>query len=250
MDVAVFVKELEQALLDKRIDMAVHSLKDVPTELPAGLHLAAVFERNDPRDTLVARVKLENLPAGSRIGTSSLRREIQLKRSRPDLVISGIRGNIDTRLRKFQSGEYDGVIIAAAALIRLGWKDKITEYLPLDKFLPQAGQGALVIESRSEDQDVSELVSVINHIPTWQSVMAERAFLQKLGGGCRAPIAALGWIESGTLKLKGLAASQDGKRILQSSEEGSPSLYQEVGIRLANHMLEMGAGDFIEEVRY
>lgn len=247
MDIAVFVKELEQALLDIKIDIAVHSLKDVPTDLPRGLQLTAVTEREDPRDALVAKVGLDELPPGSRIGTSSLRRLVQLKRYRSDLDVCNIRGNIDTRLRKVTSGEFDGIIVAAAALSRLGCQDRITGYLPVNKFLPEAGQGTLVIESRSEDKEIADMVASINHIPTWQSVMAERAFLKKLGGGCRAPIAALGQINSGTLTLEGMAASPDSKKILQASEKGNVMLFEEIGIRLANRLLEMGANAWIAQ---
>jgi hydroxymethylbilane synthase len=186
MGPSVFVKELEEALLDNRIDMAVHSLKDVPTDIPQGLCLLAVTERLDPRDVLVSRKgRLDELPPGSRIGTDSLRRAVQLRSYRPDLKIRGIRGNVDTRLRKVAHGEFDGVILAAAAMLRLGWQERIIEYLPLETFLPAAGQGALVIEARLGDEGIAGLVSPINNLPAWQSVTAERAFLRTLGGGCR-----------------------------------------------------------------
>lgn len=246
LDIAIFVKELEQALINKNIDIAVHSLKDVPTDLPAGLHIAAATAREDPRDALVAKTSLDKLPSGSRIGTGSLRRSIQLKRYRSDINIVSIRGNIDTRLRKFSSGDLDGVMIAAAALTRLGWQDRISEYLPPDKFLPEAGQGALAIESRSDDKEIADLISNINHITTWQSVMAERSFLKKLGGGCRAPIAALGQIDAGILTLDGMAASPDGKQVIQLSNKGKASSFEEIGIRLAERMAEMGAAKFVQ----
>jgi len=219
--VAVFVKELEQALLDGRIDLAIHSFKDVPTEVPQGLRLLAVTERLDPRDALVAKSKLNELAPGSRIGTGSLRRAVQLTQFRPDLEVCSIRGNVDTRLRQVSSGEVDGVIVAAAAMLRLDWEDKITEYLPLEHFLPAVGQGALVVEALLDDRGIADLVFPLNHLPTWQSTMAERAYLRAMGGGCRAPIAALGLVNSSTLKLEGMIVNpKDRGGMLCASEEG------------------------------
>ncbi|GAI07536.1 unnamed protein product, partial [marine sediment metagenome] len=206
--VGIFVKELEEALINGRIDLAVHSLKDVPTQIPQGLRLAAVTERIDPRDVLVSRAgSLAELPAGSRIGTGSFRRAIQLAGYRPDLEVGNIRGNVGTRLRKVSRGEFDGVILAAAALIRLGWEDQISEYLPLEHFLPAVGQGALSVETRLGDEEIAELISPINHLPTWQGITAERAFLSALGGGCRTPIAALGTVAGNILRLEGMPAT-------------------------------------------
>jgi hydroxymethylbilane synthase len=247
--VAIFVKELEEALLDGRIDIAVHSLKDVPTDIPEGLCLLAVTERLDPRDALISRNgRLDELASGAKIGTGSLRRTAQLSSYRPDLQIRPIRGNIDTRLRKVSSGEFDGVIVAAAAMLRLGWQDKITEYLPLDNFLPAAGQGALAVESRISDVDIARLVSPINHLPTWQCVTAERTFLKEMGGGCRAPVAALGTLDGNTLKLTGMVASTSGHKLLCASQEGAMSA-EEIGAKLAEKMLVMGASEFITEAR-
>jgi hydroxymethylbilane synthase len=245
----VFIKELEEALLDGRIDLAVHSLKDVPTDVRQGLALIAVTERDDPRDILVARTRLGDLPAGSVIGTGSLRRTIQVGRIRPDLETCGIRGNVDTRLRKVSSAEVDGVILAAAALLRLGWKDRITQYLPLDNFLPAAGQGALVVEARSGDKEVVDLVLPVNHLATWRCVSAERTFLRELGGGCRAPIAALGAIDGTGLRLEGMVASPTGGGVLRDSIEGDVTLADELGVNLARKMLKMGAAQFIAEAR-
>jgi len=247
--VDVFVKELEEALLDNRIDLAVHSLKDVPTETPQGLGLIAVVERDDPRDVLVAKARFDDLPSGSRIGTGSLRRTIQVAQIRPDIEICSIRGNVDTRLRKVSSGEVDGVILAAAALSRLGWQDKITQYLPLDNFLPAAGQGTLVVEARSDDKKVADLVLPLNHLPTWQCIIAERTFLRELGGGCRAPIAALGTIEGTELSLKGMVASPTGKDVLRDFVEGNVTDSEELGMKLAGKMMKMGADKFIAEVK-
>jgi hydroxymethylbilane synthase len=238
----IFVKELEKALLNSQIDIAVHSLKDLPTEIPDGLMLAAATTRLDHRDVLVSRCgKLAELASGSKIGTGSPRRAVQLHALRPDLQVSDIRGNIDTRLRKVFEGEFDGVIVAAAAMIRLGWESKITEYLPVEHFTPAVGQGTLGIEIRSEDKEIATLVSKINDEPTWQAVTAERTFLQALGGGCRAPIAALGVVSANTLKLTGMVASIDGVHILRATEEGSASATEQVGKRLARKMVENGA---------
>ena len=247
--VDVFVKELEEALLDGRIDLAVHSLKDVPTDIPQGLGLIAVTERDDPRDVLVAKARLDDLPSGSRIGSGSLRRTIQIARIRPDLETCSIRGNVDTRLRKVSSGEVDGVISAAAALSRLGWQDKITQYLPLENFLPAAGQGALVVEARLDDKETVDLILPVNHLPTWQCVSAERTFLRELGGVCRAPIAALGTIEGTKLRLEGMVASPTGKNVLRDSIEGGITSSEELGMKLSKRMLEMGASEFIAEAR-
>jgi hydroxymethylbilane synthase len=246
----VFVKELEKALTDSRIDLAVHSLKDLPTEIPEGLTLAATTARLDPRDVLISRAgKSAELAPGSMIGTGSHRRAVQLRALRPDLETCGLRGNIDTRLRKVSEGEVDGIIVAAAALIRLGWQDKITEYLPTDYFIPAVGQGALGIEIRSEDKETALLASAINHEPTWQSVTAERTFLRALGGGCRAPIAALGIVSDDVLKLSGMVASIDGSRILHATEEGDVQAPEEVGNQLAQKMVGLGALDCISELK-
>jgi len=248
-DTAIFVKELEEALLDGRIDIAVHSLKDLPTELTPGLCLLAATERLDPRDVLVASSGLNELASGSRIGTSSLRRTVQLMSYRPDLRARPIRGNIDTRLGKVFSGEFDGVIVAAAALLRLGWEERITEYLPLSDFLPAVGQGALAVEARLGDVDIARLVSPVNHLPTWQCVTAERAFLRAMGGGCRAPVAALGTVNGSTLKLEGMVASISGRKGLRASEEGSALSAEEIGMKLAEKMWGMGAAEIIAEAR-
>ena len=248
--VGVFVKELEEALLDGRIDLAVHSLKDMPTQINQGLYLVAVTERLDPRDVLVSRAKsLDELAPGSRIGTGSFRRAVQLASYRPDLEVCSIRGNVDTRLRKVSGGEVDGVILAAVAMLRLGWENKISEYLPLKHFLPAVGQGALVIETRLGDEEIAGLISPINHLPTWQSITAERAFLSALGGGCRAPIAALGTVNGTTLKLEGMVVDVSGKKLLHASAEGNAMSPEQVGVRLAQKMLAMGASEFIAEAR-
>ena len=249
MATAMFVKELEQALLEGRIDIAVHSLKDMPTELPSGLCLLAVTERLDSRDALVARAKLNELAAGATIGTGSLRRTVQLMGYRPDLRARPIRGNIDTRLGKVLSGEFDGVIVAAAAMLRLGWEDKITEYLPLEHFLPAVGQGALAVEARLDDKEIANLVSPLNNLSSWQGITAERAFLHALGGGCRAPVAALGTVSGNILRLEGMVASISGQKILHAAEKGSAISAEEIGAKLAQKMLILGAEEIIAEAR-
>jgi hydroxymethylbilane synthase len=245
----IFVKELEEALLDGRIDLAVHSLKDVPTEFPAGLGIAAVPERLDPRDVLVASARLADLPAGAKIGTSSLRRSIQIARLRPDIQIAALRGNVETRVRKTGSGVLDGVVLAAAGLSRLGLADRICQYLEPEDFLPAVGQGALALEVRLTDKDVTELVAPLNDRAAWACVTAERAFLLELGGGCRAPIAALGTVNGDILKLKGMIGSLKYQRMLRDSEEGDSLSAEEIGISLARKLLEMGAVEYISEVR-
>lgn len=244
----IFVKELEKALIEGKIDLAVHSLKDLPTEIPDNLTLGAITVRLDPRDVLISRSgKLAELANGSRIGTGSHRRAIQLHALRPDINICSVRGNIDTRIRKVYDNEIDGIIIAAAALIRLGWENKITEYLPVEHFTPAVGQGALVLEIRSGDEEVNLLIQEVNHEPTKQCVIAERTFLKTLGGGCRAPIAALGTISDSMLKLIGMVASADGKHIIRTSEEGDVAAPDQVGRCLANKMIGMGAIQYLTE---
>jgi len=244
--IGVFVKELEEALLSGQIDLAVHSLKDMPTQIPPGLALLAVTERLDPRDVLISRgQRLADLAFGSRIGTGSLRRAVQLSICRPDLEACNIRGNVDTRLRKVTDGEFDGVILAAAAMQRLGWEEKISDYLPLDYFLPAVGQGALAIEARLDDKEVTEILSPLNHLPTWESITAERALLSALGGGCRAPIAALGMAHDAALKLEGMVVDVSTKKILRASAKGNAASPEELGVKLAQELLDMGAAEFI-----
>jgi len=248
--IGVFVKELESALLNGRIDMAVHSLKDMPTEIAPRLSLAAVAIRLDPRDVLVSkRGKLGQLAPGSRIGTGSLRRKAQLLHHRPDLRVEMLRGNVDTRLRKVSTGELDGVIVAAAAMVRLGCDGSIAEYLPLDLFLPAPGQGALGIEVRSDDAELTELAAMVNDQPTWCAAVAERAFLHALGAGCRAPVAALGQVTGDTLRLEGMVADAEGHALVRDSEDGSATVPEQVGIRLAEKLQQRGALQIIAEAR-
>ena len=251
----LFVKEIEEALLDKRIDLAVHSMKDVPTDFPKGLHLAAITEREDPRDALiisqkskVKSQKFKDLHQGAIVGTSSLRRSSQILNIRPDLKISQLRGNLNTRLKKLDEGQFDAIILAAAGVKRLGWADRITEYLPPDVSLPAIGQGALGIETRIDDQEINKLVLFFDHPATSIAVRAERALLKRLEGGCQVPIAAHGEVKGNNLNLIGLVASTDGKKVIKDSVSGTTDKAEALGIELAEKLLKMGAWDILKEV--
>jgi len=246
----LFVKEIEEALLRGEIDLAVHSMKDVPTRLPAGLEILAIPEREDPRDVLITRnkVSLARLVPGSRIGTSSLRRQAQLLHYRPDLSIQILRGNLDTRLRKLEAGEYDGIILAAAGIKRLGWSDRVTEYLSPDVCLPAIGQGALALEGRTDDGFVREVVARLDHHPTRIAVTAERAFLERLEGGCQVPIAAHAAITNGTLTLSALIAGVDGRRLVRDSVQGPMRDAHRLGVELAEQLLARGGDEILKEI--
>lgn len=247
----VFVKELEDALLAGRIDLAVHSLKDMLTTLPDGLVLAAVPERADPRDVLISRWGgMAHLPSGGVVGTGSLRRALQVTAKRDDLHIEGLRGNINTRLSKVDSGKYDGIIMAAAALHRLGLERRVTEYLPAEDFVPAVGQGALGIEVRQGDRAIEEVAARLNHEPTWQAVTAERTFLRSLGGGCRAPIAALGTADGGVLRIEGMVADPADGRIIRAAKTGKAGAAERVGRDLADEMMSRGAKEVIERAHW
>jgi hydroxymethylbilane synthase len=247
--VGVFVKELESALLADEIDMAVHSLKDVPTDMPEGLIIAAVPGREDPRDALVSRsgAKLAELPPGARVGTGSARRACQLRALRRDIAVTGIRGNVDTRLRKVEAGEVDAVVMAAAALARMGWMDKAAEVLSFDLMLPAPGQGALAVEIRSDGEAVREMAIAIDDGEYHRAVTAERAFLAHLGGGCSVPIAALGEIDGGRLRLRGLVGDVQGIRVLRAELEGLAADAEALGVQLAERLLSDGAGELLKE---
>ncbi len=245
LDSSVFVKELEQALSEHRIDLAVHSLKDVPCDMPAGLTLCAVLPREDPRDALVAGCRLKELPASACIGTDSLRRTAQILRCRPDLRTGSLRGNIETRLRKWQLNTYDGVIIAAAALKRLGLADQIKEYLETADFVPSPGQGAIALETRIDDRSLNERLRSLSDPATWTCISAERAFLKALGGGCRAPLGALGNIADDTISLRGFVSSPDGQQSLVEHLSGAIAEPQALGQSLARKMLSLGAANLI-----
>ena len=246
----LFVKEIEEALLDGRIDLAVHSLKALPAELAPGLREGAVMRREDPLDALIAKngCRFTDLPRGARIGTSSLRRQVQFLHCRPDLQILPLRGNVQTRLKKLETLDLDAVVLAAAGLIRLGLQDRITERLQPDLCLPAIGQGALVIEIREDDQRTAEFVETLNHRETRQTTMAERAFLRRLGGSCVTPIAAFGQIEGEALVLTGMVAGLDGKRLLRQAIRGEAGAPEQVGQALAEALLAAGAGEILREI--
>jgi hydroxymethylbilane synthase len=246
----LFTAELEEALFGGAIDLAVHSLKDLPTELPAGLQIGSITEREDVRDALVARGPVRSfseLHSGALIGTSSLRRQAQLHAVRPDLIIEPVRGNLDTRLRKLEEGNFDGIILAAAGLSRLGYAGRITEYLDEELMLSAVGQGALAIETRTADQFTNEIVRRINHKPTERACRAERAFLKGLGGGCLVPIAALGKIAGDEISLDGLVAAPDGSEIIRGRETGMADEAEMVGQRLADDLLSRGAARLLSK---
>lgn len=245
----LFTKELEEALIERRIDLAVHSLKDMPTDLPEGLTLAAVPEREDARDAIVG-ARLVDLRAGARVGTSSLRRAAQLRAVRPDLQVESIRGNLDTRLRKLDEGQYEAIVLAAAGLRRLGWADRIAELLSPEVMCPAVGQGALAIETRNGADAAAALCSRLTHTPTQQCVEAERAVLRSLGGGCQVPIGAHATIdETGrVMSLTGVVASPDGVRVISHHAQGSPGEAAKLGRELADRLLANGARQILAAV--
>lgn len=271
----LFVKEIEEALLRKEADLAVHSMKDVPTDFPEGLHLAVICKREDPRDAFISQIKSEkfkvksfkDLPKGAIIGTSSLRRSCQLLNIRPDLKIVQLRGNLDTRIRKLNEGQFDAIILAAAGVKRLGWTQRITEILSPELSLPAIGQGAIGIECRIDDKFINDLIAPLNYKETSVCVRAERAYLRKLEGGCQVPIAALARIEyriqntehrqkgacnleSGLclLVMDGLVGSVSGDRIIKGHIAGNPQDAEALGIKLAEDLLSRGAKEILDEV--
>ena len=240
----LFTKEIEEALLAGRADLAVHSLKDLPTELPAGLVLAATPAREDPRDAIVGR-RLADLPAGAKLGTSSLRRAAQLRKVRPDLEIEPVRGNLDTRLRKLDAGQYDAIVLAAAGLRRLGWEDRIAEILSPDIVCPAVGQGSLAIETAAgHEQPCAQL----DHAPTRAAVTAERALLRALGGGCQVPIGAYATVADGRLSLQAVVVSPDGAHLIRQQSEGLAADAAEIGRGLGETLLAAGADQILESV--
>ncbi|MBA5866149.1 MAG: hydroxymethylbilane synthase [Nitrospira sp. CR1.3] len=246
----LFVKEIEEALLSGDIDLAVHSMKDVPTELQPGLALLCIPQREDPRDALISREarSFKDLPQGARIGTSSLRRQAQLLQARPDLVISMLRGNLDTRLRKLREGQYDAIVLAAAGLRRLGWEGEITELLNPDVSLPAIGQGALGIEGRADDMFVRSLLSGLEHAETRTTVSAERALLHRLQGGCQVPIAAHATLAGSQMSLEGLVASVDGKEVIRETVQGAAEDHESLGVQLAERLLTRGADRILRSI--
>ncbi len=246
----LFVKEIEEAMLRNEIDIAVHSMKDVPTFFPDGLHLGAITKREDPRDAFLSRkgVKFRDLPMGAKVGTSSLRRQAQLMSLRPDLVIEQLRGNVDTRLRKLREGRYDAIILAAAGVKRLGLAEHVTEHLEPEVSLPAIGQGALGIECRVDDRELNDLIAFFNHADSRVCVTGERALLRRLEGGCQVPIACFGTIRNNSLALTGLVASVDGKRIIRDAIEGPQAEAERLGVTLAERLLQQGADVILREV--
>lgn len=252
----LFVKEIEEALLSGEADLAVHSMKDVPTEFPEGLHLAVICKREDPRDAFITSKqgtgfkfqKFTDLPIGASIGTSSLRRSCQLQSMRPDIKILQLRGNLDTRLRKLDEGQFDAIILAAAGVKRLGWSDRITETLSPEVSLPAIGQGAVGIECRTDDSFINRLIAPLDHLETSVCVRAERACLKKLEGGCQVPIAAHARLVNGNIVMDGLVGSVTGDRIIRSHSEGKPEKAETIGVKLAEDLLSQGADRILSEV--
>jgi hydroxymethylbilane synthase len=239
----IFIKELEEALLAGTADLAVHSMKDVPTENPAGLVFPAITKREDVRDCLISRdgAELKDLAPGARVGTSSLRRQAQLRHHRPDLELLDLRGNVDTRLKKVAAGEYDAIVLATAGMNRLGASDKITQILPPEIMLPAVGQGALGIEARVDDRETLRLVAALDDPESHEAVTAERALLRELEGGCQVPLGAWARRENGELRLEACVFSADGKEFVRKDLRGRPEDAEKLGVRLGQILIEAGA---------
>ncbi len=252
-DRGLFTKEIDAALLSGEADLAVHSLKDVPTRLPEGLHLAAITRREDPRDVLLCRSQyestLEDLPPGARVGTSSLRRRVQLRALRPDLQVLDLRGNLNTRLAKLDVGEYEAIVLAAAGVLRLGWEERITQYLDPERWLPAVGQGALAVVTRTDHEFTPALLRPLHADATAACVAAERAFLRALEGGCQVPIGALAHLEEERVVLDGLLAHLDGAPLLRERHSGPVRDPERVGDELAATLLERGGDAILAEIR-
>ena len=248
---SLFVKEIEEALLDGRIDLAVHSMKDMPAIIPEGLCIGSVPEREVPLDVLISKgsLPLARLGKGARIGTSSLRRAAQLRYARPDVEIIPLRGNLDTRIRKLETERLDAIILAAAGVKRLNLAGKITEYLDENMMLPAAGQGALCIEIRANDTTITPLVEPLNHPETRSAVLGERAFLSRLEGSCQVPIAAYGKIDNGRLTLRGLVADIMGTAVVKDTISGPAASAETAGIELAERLLTMGAREILQNLK-
>ncbi|WP_457640054.1 hydroxymethylbilane synthase [Persephonella sp.] len=246
----LFVKEIEEAMLRGEIDIAVHSLKDVPTYFPEGLGLVAITEREDPRDAFlsVKYSSIEDMPEGAVLGTSSLRRKAQILQKRKDIKIEDLRGNVDTRIRKLEEGQYDGIILAYAGLKRLELQDKVKKVFDTDYMIPAVAQGFLGIEARLNDRQTIEIVSVLNHRESEIRARAERAFLKTLEGGCQVPLAGYAEIINGKLKITGFVSDLEGVRVFRDIIEGSTDAPEELGEKLANRLLEMGAREVLEEI--
>jgi hydroxymethylbilane synthase len=246
----IFIKELEEALLDESVDLAVHSVKDIPTETPGRLFFPAVCRRDDVRDCLVSNdgTLLANLKQGARVGTSSLRRQAQLRHYRPDLDIRELRGNVDTRLRKVESGAYDAIVLSKAGLDRLGWSQRITEPLSTEISLPAVGQGAIAIESRVKDQEAAEILGRLDDPETRTVIIAERALLAALKGGCQVPLGAWARIERGELVMEAVVCSVDGVQYVRQKASAPPDQAVQLGEQMAKLLIEGGARNILEEV--
>ncbi|MCP3922266.1 MAG: hydroxymethylbilane synthase [Desulfobacterales bacterium] len=246
----LFVKEIEEALLSGRIDIAIHSMKDMPAELPEGLTIGAIPDRENPSDVVISKdgLKLSELPEGATVGTSSLRRSSQLYKKRPDFKIVALRGNIDTRIKKLKNGEMDAIILAAAGVHRLGFSEVITEYIDHDTMLPAVGQGALCVETRLNDDKVAPILDKMNHHDTRVAVLCERAFLNRLEGSCQIPVAAHATIEDGKVTLKGLVCDLDGKERVEDFISAPEDACESAGTELANRLLEKGADEILKKV--
>ncbi len=246
----LFVKELEQAMLENRADLAVHSMKDVPVAFPEGLGLVTICERDDPRDAFVSNryASLDELPQGAIVGTSSLRRQCQISARRPDLIIRSLRGNVGTRLSKLDAGEYDAIILAAAGLKRLGLDSRIRQALPAEYSLPAVGQGAVGIECRLDDAELITLLSALNHSDTAVCVRAERAMNTRLEGGCQVPIGSFAVLEGDELWLRGLVGSPDGHQMVVGERRGPRDQAEQMGISLADELLNGGAREILHDV--
>lgn len=248
----LFIKELEIAIAEGRADIAVHSMKDVPSDMPPGMTLAAMLPRADPHDAFVSlrHESFNTLPPGARVGTSSLRRQCQLKDERPDLQMLALRGNVETRLRKLQEEHYDAIVLAAAGLIRLGLEDRITHRFDLEKFVPAVGQGIIGIECRADDARSIELVGALNDTLAWRCCEAERAFAFRLQGSCQSPIAAHARIEAGQVQLRGVIGSPDGGEMYRGVHSGAVADVAAVGTALADRLLDAGARALLEKLRH
>ncbi|HKD49856.1 MAG TPA: hydroxymethylbilane synthase [Candidatus Acidoferrum sp.] len=247
----IFIKELEEALLDESVDLAVHSVKDIPTETPGRLFFPAVCRRDDVRDCVVSHTgtPLANLRQGARVGTGSLRRQAQLRHFRPDLDLRELRGNVDTRLRKVEGGEYDAIVLSKAGLDRLGWAQKITEALSTDISLPAVGQGAIAIESRLKDQETAQILEKLDDLETRTAIIAERSLLKALQGGCQVPLGAWARMERGELVMEAVVCSVDGSQYIRKKAAAPPDQAAQLGDHLARELAEGGARNILEEVQ-
>jgi hydroxymethylbilane synthase len=246
----LFVKEIEESLIRREIDLAVHSLKDVPVDIPDTLEIAVMTEREDPRDVLISKDnrKMEEMPEGARIGTGSLRRACQLRSLYPLVEIVPLRGNLDTRIRAIETKNLDGVIVAAAGIKRMGWLHRVSQFIPMETMLPAVGQGVLGIETRKDAKNIRETIAFLNHAETWLEMTAERAFLRHLGGGCQLPIAAYAKKQGDSLMLKGLLGSLDGRILLRDESEGHQEDAEAIGTILAERILSRGGREILEAV--